>query len=181
LADSGSGVQAGSLGRTRYARLEYYDPTLHMPYASLHVHFLGTCKRFVEWIVDRLNGKDGADGARRGVGTFKDPRLLKTVVGHRLKHFVLRSTTTCGVCNFVEHLGAMTIAEMQLLVEVVMPYLVHDWVELGVPEEVVVMTCASRPHRVVSGNLWMPPCTCMGVHACRHHLRHLMVLALSRG
>lgn len=141
---SGACVQVGSYGEPEVSALTYYDRTLHKPFASLHVTMLGTCKDFLEWIVERLSTKKRAPGDAL-VAAFKSAKLVSEVVERRLRHFVLRSTSKCGVCNFVEYLGPMSIAEVQLTFEVVLPYLVHDWVELGVPESVVVMAYAPRP------------------------------------
>lgn len=144
-------VQVGSHGLPEYAQLEYYDPKLHMPYASYHVLFLGTAKKFLSFVVSRLVPASDRQGQGEvGIASFKFATFVKGLVGCRLRHIVLRSSSKCGVCNFVEHLGAMTIAEMQLLYEVALPYIMHDWVQCGVPETVVLMGC-ERPPRCMPG------------------------------
>lgn len=141
--------QVGSHGSPEYAQLEYYDPQLHMPYASYHVLYLGTAKKYLSYVVSRLSPSSDRQGAG-AISPFSFPTFLKGLVGCRLKHFVLRSSSKCGVCNFAEHLGLMSIAEMQLLYEVALPYIMHDWVLCGVPESVVLMGC-DLPNRQSAG------------------------------
>jgi hypothetical protein len=74
---------------------------------------------------------------------FAFPGELKKVTQLRLDHFVMRGVTRCRLVDFTALLGPMTMAEVQLVYEVVLPYLMHDWVQLGVPEAVVLGGCGT--------------------------------------
>jgi hypothetical protein len=132
-------LQVGSQGTSVYAELTPYDPTVHMAYGLYHLLYLGTLKDYLRWLSARLDAPRPG-----GMPPLANAAVLKGLIACRLSHVILRSSTTCGVCNFVDLLGAMTIAEMQLLYEVVLPYLVHDWRALAVPPEVVLMGCGAR-------------------------------------
>lgn len=130
----------GSNGTPAVAALEYYEPTLMQPYAMYHLTYQGTGKTAWAFVNARLVAALGKDAKGNPlVAAFSFAKPLKRLLLARLEHFVLRSDTRCRLVNFVEHLSAMTIAEMQLLFEVAMPYLLHDMAKLGVPEEVVLM------------------------------------------
>lgn len=133
-------VQMASHGLTAYAGLEYYDPKLNQPYAMYHALYLGVAKDYVKWVEQRLNSGEDKEG-RPLPGAFQNAALTKSLVRARLRHFVLRSVSRCRVVDFTQHVKQMTIAEMQLLFEVGLPYIMHDWLRLGVPEVVVLWGC----------------------------------------
>jgi hypothetical protein len=156
---------------------------MFQPYATYHLLFLGTFKHFMTWLLGKLGVKSSSqkDVDEALPDPIQHPKLVRDLIACRLKHFVLRSVSKCGVCNFLEHLSAMTIAEMQLLLEVVLPYLVHDWVHLGVPERLVLMWYALMPPAVVPWSFCSPAASagdvacnavyCSGTAALSSHAR----------
>jgi hypothetical protein len=143
LNDIVSHLQNASFGTCQYSRLEYYDAILHQPLGTMHILMYGSAQGFSKFVNHRLvNRPKNADPLR---AAFMHPADTRKVVQARLRQFVLRTVTRCRMVDFTQHLGSATISEMQLLLEVGFPYVMHDWVQLGVPEAVVLMGCVYRP------------------------------------
>jgi hypothetical protein len=131
-----------------YSLLEYYDPLLHQPYGVWHILHFGPGKDYISFVLTRMNAGKGLDPKDKKTplkSPFLHPGDLKKVTRLRLAHFVMRGVTKCRFVDFTEHLGQMTLSEVQLVYEVGLPYLMHDWVKLGVPEAVVLMGCEVPP------------------------------------
>jgi hypothetical protein len=109
----------------------------------MHILMYGSAQGFSKFVNHRLVSRPkNADPLR---AAFTHPADTRKVVQARLRQFVLRTVTRCRMVDFTQHLGSATISEMQLLLEVGFPYVMHDWVQLGVPEAVVLMGCVYRP------------------------------------
>ena len=128
-----------------FARLPYFSRTFHAPFATYHVLYLGIVKNFVMLLIARLavSNREAADEAVAQVMPIEHPVHARHVLGARLQHMRLRTTPSCAAVNFLEHLAPMTIEEMQLWLESISPYLFHDMIEFGVPENLLVMWCES--------------------------------------
>jgi hypothetical protein len=109
----------------------------------------GSAQGFCKLVNHRLANK--AVTAEPLRAAFKNPSDARKVVQARLAQFVLRTRTTSRMIDFTQHLASAKIAEMQVLLEVGFPYLMHDWVQQGVPEVVVLMGCAYNPALLLSG------------------------------
>lgn len=136
-------VQAGSYGTCEFAKLPYFRLQYHAPFAIYHILILGIWKDLLGAIVRRLNTsqlKDGKVDPKEALllATLR-PSLSKAILTGRLQHARLRSSPSCTAVNFMEHLGAMTIEEVQLLVEVLSPYLFHDMTKFGFKRDLLVM------------------------------------------
>ena len=129
----------GSRGLNEFSKngVPYWNVMLHFPVAVYHCLYLGIAKDFMRWLVTRLfPSKD--DKAERLV-TLPNHLILQKVLQARLIQIVQRNKPDCFLVDFTQHLGAMSMSEMQLLYEVAVPYLVHDLRDFGVPEEVTAM------------------------------------------
>jgi hypothetical protein len=130
---------AGSRGQTEHDKsgLGYWDVRMHSPFAVYHCLYLGIAKDFLSWVLVRLGVREAPKDPL--VLPFKRPRDVKRLLQARRNHFVLRSKPDCIMVDFTQHLGNMSMSEMQLLYEVGVPYFCHDLACFGVPQEVVVM------------------------------------------
>jgi hypothetical protein len=70
---------------------------------------------------------------------FRRPKDVSRLLQARWGLFVLRTKPDCIMVDFTQHLGSMTMSEMQLLYEVGVAYFCHDLTAFGVPPEVVTM------------------------------------------
>ena len=153
-------MQLGSKGSPGGAELEYWHPLLHAPYGIYHSAYLGTAKNITDFWKERLKDSPVARQQRTLLVPFKYPGALNKVVQLRLRQFVMRSATKCAVVNVVEHPHAMTIAEMQLFFEVAVPYVMHEWLQLGVPEAVVFSGCGFSGHLLLRHLALYAICSC---------------------
>lgn len=135
---------AGSKGQSELAKsgLPYWDELLFTPCAVYHTTYLGPAKDFMRWVMLRLGVGDTPKEPL--VLPFQRPRDIKKLLHARRAHFVLRNKPDCIMADFTQHLGGMSMSEMQLLYEVGVPYLCHDLVAFGVPRPVVVMMLLLR-------------------------------------
>ena len=166
-------MQAGSRGLSVAHSLTSFCPELHEPYAVYHLLYEGVNKNALQELATWLHGpatdKQGTATDKQGPATEKEPAaaekeqqtnklkpLWATAAGHadagviravmavRMDQIILRSATSCSLVDFTKNLTTMTIAEMQLVVEVAVPYLLHDFQSLGAPESLAVFQCAPR-------------------------------------
>lgn len=98
-----------------------------MPYATYHLTYEGFNKAYLASLSTML--------ATLGDNTKK---LIKDIIEVRLAHIIPRSTSKCAMRNFLLHLGHMSMSEMQLVWELAIPYILHDWKELGVAEDFIL-------------------------------------------
>jgi hypothetical protein len=132
-------MAAGSRGQTEHDKsgLGYWDVRMHSPFAVYHCLYLGIAKDFLSWVLVRLGAREAPKEPL--VLPFKRPKDIKRLLQARRNHFVLRNKPDCIMVDFIQHLGSMSMSEMQLLYEVGVPYFCHDLASFGVPSEVVVM------------------------------------------
>jgi hypothetical protein len=130
---------AGSRGQSEHDKsgLGYWDVRMHQPFAVYHCLYLGIAKDFLSWVLVRLGVREAPKDPL--VLPFKRPRDVKRLLQARRHHFVLRNKPDCIMVDFTQHLGSMSMSEMQLLFEVGVPYFCHDLSSFGVPLEVLVM------------------------------------------
>jgi len=122
---------AGTKGRSEHARagLPYWCPLLMSPFAVYHVTYLGIGKDFLRWIVTRLSPNPEKHRVQ-----FLYPKDVGVVLRGMLGRIVCRNKPDVDVKDFTKELGNLTMAHMQLLYEVAVPYLCHDLVAFKVPK-----------------------------------------------
>ena len=137
-------MQIGSQGKCALARLPYFVRRFHSPFATYHILYLGIAKNFMNFLVRHVSVQKG--GIARTVKKLpcKTPLIARAVMAARLVHARLRSSPSCRAVNFFEHVGAMTIEECQLWLEVLSPYLMHDMLTFGLHPDILNMWCEIR-------------------------------------
>lgn len=114
------------------------------PFATMHLTHLGNSKGFMKWFLKRLVTTEAKGGNTLTLQFENHPTVTSLIVA-RIRHMVLRSKPDCKLVDFTEHVNLLSIAEMQLIFEVAVPYLVHDLVAFGVPEFAVLLWCEPKP------------------------------------
>ena len=131
----------GSKGETEHAKagLGYWDVKMHAPFAVYRCTYLGIAKDFLKCVLVRLKMPGMARPEHGTVLPFARPTDTRRLLDARRKHVVLRASPNCKMANIFKHVGSMSMSEIQLVYEVLVPYLVHDLVACGVPQEVCAM------------------------------------------
>lgn len=129
----------GSKGQTEHDKsgLGYWCVRMCSRLAPYHCMQLGVGKNFLAWLLVRLGAREAPKDPL--IMPFKRPKDVRRLLQARRNHFVLRNKPDCIMVDFSQHLGSMTMSELQLLYEVGVPYYCHDLVSFGVPQEAVVM------------------------------------------
>lgn len=131
------------LGNESLTALPYFRLSYHAPFAVYHVLYLGVAKDFIHFVIKRVTAPQTKDGivepSTAPVLPVLFPLHAKSTLVARLQQSRLRSAPSCGAVNFLEHVGAMTISEVQLWLEVLSPFLFHDMEAYGFKADLLVM------------------------------------------